>query len=397
MPERKIPPKPWWFLGSDKDWEEYYTRSFIEPSLRIQAQERARRRGERYTPAEREWIKREQELKVLRGELSPAGRQARLREILPPWAFQPTPDVKPWEMPPAPAPEWAAQWKPSVSAAERAQESALRNFLMNKINAIATSLGIDPFMEFPDLPQKSVEDLQSVLNQLNVRFQYQPTTTLGRMRLTEAVVGGVIPHEQAFGAGTPWEQWQHEQADRLNWAAQKGFALEESTKQLIRRAQQLGVDTSFIENSNLAGVDANKWITQALAPQIQMAQQRMAAFESRQAAKEYPKWYERFLARYRAPSGEVVRGIAPEEEFLPWAMQQPEFKKARVEKQTAMLKKYPRLYPWFQEAKITFKEPKGFKGWIEETPLAKAYIGQRQEEMARPQKIRAPRWALGRV
>jgi len=312
-----------------------------------------------------------------------------------------------------------------------------KNTIISQILLMAKALGYTPedllntygggmYLSWDEVPMDDVmgmPGLISIASRISEETQglgEDVYSRQGRQRLAEAVGMGALTQEQAFGGGSMWERWQHEQADEFNQAySQSQFPA--AFQQL--QSQYPNIDLSSIKGQLAQSIKGNWWSDEVLGAvlspllrQVGVRQLAQAKAKSFRAAANYPKWFEKYAPqvafsereRVFSPSGlagEAEYGLdwgqpqsamvgggaepSKEETFLGWAMGQPGFKEEMLQRETQRRQEYPQLARWYEES----GSPESFKGWYEKDPLALAVVREKERVKAIPTRKKIPKWA----
>jgi len=208
-----------------------------------------------------------------------------------------------------------------------------------------------------------------------------------------------------WGEGTPWEKWQHGEAEISD--KQRQFSERQNVEKTIQSIQQRGYDSPEEYYTAIMGAyqDAHDIVSSGTYQQ-ELAQRRYSiglqlqdykltkAGQAGQAmAFDYKPWYEKFLEtpEYKALAFETY--LTPTETggvFRNWALAKPEFKADVIKQETQKLQDFPTLHPWYKE---TRKPTQTFQTWLGETPPAQAFYLERRKELEKPRARAIPKWA----
>ncbi len=213
----------------------------------------------------------------------------------------------------------------------------------------------------------------------------------------------------------------------------------EQLKGLLREAQGIGVDLSWVQPrlerlaydarmgrvTGVQGRDPQLTVFAELRQQVVKRKREEDETFSKQLKGEYPKWYQRFERLRAAESEEAFEGMSSEEQdiiqglagkerfmiepggttkegerllgevewagqgsFAQFAKQTPAFQEAITQRETQRFTDFPSLYPQYQ-AQRTAESPV-FESWLETDPYAAAFQKRKKTPVTQG-RITAPR------
>ena len=251
---------------------------------------------------------------------------------------------------------------------------------------------------------------EAVTRQKLAEAPSQVGTATGRAQLARLVDQGAIPFETAFGRGSAWETWQRKQADEFNLLREPTFdpTLSRKISGLLTQAEQEGIETTGFERSfraslrafslgGFAGADPEQDVGNlilALQGQVVQKKQVRREQESQLLAGQFPDVFGQFEKQRGAFAPDLLHGGFSTRftGFQAFAEKQPEFKEARLAKQTKMLKDFPILGREFQGASAR-ERLGGFTSFVQRSPTRRTRFEQVQTEKTRPRRTRRVQFA----
>ncbi len=203
----------------------------------------------------------------------------------------------------------------------------------------------------------------------------------GRANLQQAVEQGIIPAQEAYGTGSPFEKWQRGTADQENLAAwgRTGISTRANELQQGLNAREQGLYTpaeavAAWQEIGGGGGGEGGHDTRIADIAKRQAFQKPFILQSPLLAIEYPDLF----AQYNQLPGDKTN--LP---FAQWASQTPDIMSKIQERQLVNLEQYGDIYPQWQEAmKTKANTPElmmPIDQWLKEDPYGMQLEEQRQK------------------
>ncbi len=223
----------------------------------------------------------------------------------------------------------------------------------------------------------------SMMGDITARQQVQLPEN--RQRLQDAVAKGLITGEEAFGYGTPWNEWQNKMAteeNRARGAVPGGGQVDQTLINLIQQAKAMGFDTSQAEMAAQPGQsrEVQAMYATGLNDQIKAAREQQKSEYANWLTQDYADVYKTWQEKM-APLGTKGVGITPTD-FLSWigeneeGVPNAEWQKAYTAKEAKRWGDYGDIYGTYRSrlgAQVKtggYKKAKPFETWLTEDPWA---------------------------
>lgn len=200
-----------------------------------------------------------------------------------------------------------------------------------------------------------------------------------RQRLQDKLNKGEITQEdayaqikelekQAYGEGSAFEKWQHEQVGQLGTMGQRGVSQQQPgllnmgipMDEALRRYNLTG-ETSGYTQQQMSQAREGQIGQSAVAQQQRLQEQ---AKKGQLRAQLYPDWFAKFQAEFNAGYGQnvgLLSPIAAPAGFVNWDT--PEFEQYRQQQDIQYTQDYPNIYPIYQDLLSKNQVTMPFEKW----------------------------------
>ena len=228
-----------------------------------------------------------------------------------------------------------------------------------------------------------------------------------KQRLQEKLNKGEITQEdaetqikelekQAYGEGSAFEKWQHEQVGQPGAMGQRGVGQQQPgllnmgipMDEALRRYDLSGETSGYTQTQ--MSQERQKQITQSGIDQQQRLQAQ--ANKGQLRAQLYPDWFQKFQSEFNAGYGQnvgLLSPIAAPASFVNWDT--PEFRQYRQQQDIQYTQDYPNVYPIYQDLLSKNQVTQPFEQWYSDP--AQALLKTQEDERRR----RASAVAKGRL